>query len=145
MFTRNITTFVFLSSILTGCSTYNMVKGAGIMMDYKTLGTDVIFNSDDGSQYRVAQSRDESANKLLVCYQNSGIFSDTAEEPLRSAANEWVEKNRPESNDVAGESINRSGVWDSRTCYEFSLEQRKPIGAYLDQDTGEVVVVGESH
>ncbi|WP_104046440.1 hypothetical protein [Vibrio jasicida] len=133
------------AATLGGCSVYNAVQDVSMFMDYE-VGNETIFNSDNGSQFIVAKHRNESENKILVCYQNDGLLGSTAEEPLREVANEWLGKNY-DMQFAATESKNRSGVWEARTCYEFHYEQVEarphPIGAYLDEETGEVVIVGE--
>lgn len=130
---------------VSGCTVINMAKAGGLMMDYNLLAVgDAVYNADDGNQYRVPPAQSSNTNKMLVCYQTSGLFSDTQEAPLRSVANEILNK----QNAHAGESENRSGVWESRTCYEFiikPIEQTQPIGAYLDEKTGKVVIAGESN
>lgn len=132
-------------TVLSGCEMINMTRAAGLMADYNLLATGAsVFNSQDGSQYLIPPPHESTKDKMLVCYTNEGLFSDTDEKPLRDAANEWLQQNKPYM--VAGAGENRSGVWESRTCYEFQYgEQVQPIGAYLDENTGEVVIVGETN
>ncbi|WP_139312609.1 hypothetical protein [Vibrio panuliri] len=140
--TKALSFALLSSSVLGGCSVYNTVQDVSMLMDYK-VGNESIFNSEDGSQYIVSPHRDEAQQKVLACYQNSGVFSSTEEQPLRDVANEWLRINQP--NMQATSSKNRSGVWEARTCYEFEYEAMpQPIGAYLDEETGNVVIVGEA-
>lgn len=133
---------VLSATALMGCEAINMGRAAGLMMDYNLLATGAsIFNSQDGRQYLIPPAHDSNPGRMLVCYNTEGLFSDTAEEPLRNAADEWLALNKPEMHIVSSE--NRSGVWESRTCYEFKYEKSMPIGAYLDEKSGDVVVVGE--
>ncbi|PSU45161.1 hypothetical protein C9J12_24055 [Photobacterium frigidiphilum] len=151
-----------------GCEAINMTRAAGLMLDYNLLASGAsVFNSQDGSQYLIPPAHDSNKDLMLVCYTNSGLFSDTEEQPLRDAANEWLSQNKDGM--VATASKNRSGVWESRTCYEFQYENKElmaqisrasgayihdyetktekeqPIGAYLDEETGDVVIVGETN
>jgi len=141
MKTKSIVLALIAVSTMSGCSIYNAAKSAGQLMDYNTLSNDTIFNSQDGSQYMVAPHRNEDVAKIMVCYNNEGVFGSSAEEPLREVANEWIGENR--EGKVAGESKDRSGTWDAKVCYEFDVVEPQPIGAYLDEETNEVVVVGE--
>ncbi|MCL9777371.1 hypothetical protein [Vibrio methylphosphonaticus] len=126
---------------LSGCSVYNMAKEVSQMINYDVTSNDVYFNSSDGSQYLVAPNRNKEKHQILVCYNNEGLFSYTAEEPLRAVANEWLEQNRDGA--IATEGNKNSGVVEARVCYEYLYEAPQPIGAYLDEETGEVVIVGE--
>ncbi len=144
---NRLLTITLIALTLPGCSIYNAAKSAGQLMDYNTLSNDTIFNTASGRQFIVAPHRNTDKEKVLVCYQEEGIFASSDEQPLRDAANEWLIVNQKEQ--IAGESKDRSGTWDAKVCYEFDIvamkkEQLQPIGAYLDETTGEVVVVGES-
>ncbi|MCF4173914.1 hypothetical protein [Vibrio sp. McD22-P3] len=144
MKTLKLTMLVIGASLLSGCSVYNAVKAGQLQADYDLiLRNSAIYNSDNGSQYSIPVPHNESRTKMLVCYNQSGIFSASDSGELREVANEWLSKNKPGK--LAGDELNRSGVWDSRTCYEFDIVDIQPIGAYLDEETGEVVIVGESH
>ncbi|MPY26548.1 hypothetical protein FM037_11745 [Shewanella psychropiezotolerans] len=131
---------------VSGCTIINMAKAGGLMMDYNLLAVgDAIYNAKDGNQYLVPPAQSSNTEKMLVCYQTSGLFSDTDEQPLRLVADEILKI----KNSYAGEGKNRSGVWESRTCYEFTIQHDEqtlqPIGAYLDESTGKVVIVGENN
>jgi len=128
------------TSTLGGCSIYNDVQGARQAITYDVTSNDSIFNATDGNQYIVAKHR-FSDGKILACYQDSGVFGSSDEAPLRGAANDWLVQNKPGK--IAGDSNSMSGVFDARVCYEFVLEDQQGIGAYLDEETGDVVVVGE--
>ncbi|WP_104046315.1 hypothetical protein [Vibrio jasicida] len=130
-----------ISAAMTGgCTAYTPNDDVSLLMDYES---EAIFTSENGSQFIVAEHRNDIENKLKVCYQDDGVYGFEAERTLREVANEWLEKNH-ETPFVAVEGRERTGVWEARTCYEFHYEQKmSPIGAYLDEETGEVVIVGE--
>lgn len=139
-----LTLVAIAAMALSGCEIINMTRAASLMADYNLFASgDAIFNSQDSNQYLIPPSLESNKNKMLVCYMSEGLFADTDEQPLRNAANEYLKMNKP--NMVATSGENRSGVWESRTCYEFKYEDKdQPIGAYLDEKTGEVIIVGEA-
>ncbi|WCP69878.1 hypothetical protein LYZ37_17875 [Vibrio tubiashii] len=137
---KSLLVAIVAASTLGGCSIYNDVQGARQLVTYDVTSNDAIYNAPDGHQYRVAKHR-FSDNKLLACYQNSGIFGSKEEAPLRGATNDWLAENQPGK--IAGESNKLAGVFDAKICYEFVIAEPQPVGAYLDEETGEVVIVGE--
>ncbi len=140
----NLLLVLFASSMLGGCAAYNLAKGAALMKDYNLLATgDAVFNSNvQQRQFLIPIPYAVNKDRILVCYNDAGIFGSTDEQPLRDAASEWLELNR-DFHTVIVDSQDKSGIWDSRVCYEFTYQQAQPIGAYLDEETGEVVIVGE--
>ncbi|MCW8330845.1 hypothetical protein MD588_18800 [Photobacterium sp. SDRW27] len=120
---KTIALVLLATFAMSGCEAINMTRAAGLMLDYNLLaGGASIFNSQDGSQYLIPPAHDSNKDRMLVCYTNGGLFGDTNEQPLRDAANEWLAQNKEGMVATAGK--NRSGVWESRTCYEFHYENK---------------------
>ncbi|SON48780.1 hypothetical protein [Vibrio tapetis] len=140
-----IIALVLAASTLGGCSAYNMAKAAKLQSDYNLLTgqNEAIFNSDNGNQYMIPAAHDERHPKMLVCSQINGLFVEVTEDDLREVANEFLTKNKPGLEAGAGEE--QSAVANQKICWEFEINQPQPIGAYLDEETGEVVVVGQSN
>ncbi|OAN18135.1 hypothetical protein A3K86_04330 [Photobacterium jeanii] len=107
---------------LTGCEAYNMVQAGRIAADYNILAGQgaAVFNSQNGSQYLIPKPYNEEHPRMLVCYTNGGLFGSKDEAPLRDVGNEYLEINRPGFH--LGEGVERSGTWDSRTCYDFEIQ-----------------------
>ncbi|GAM56019.1 hypothetical protein JCM19231_5656 [Vibrio ishigakensis] len=141
---RHIAVALCALSTLGGCATYNLVKGAALMKDYNLLAAgDAVFNSERlQEQFSIPNPLAGNIDRILVCYNDAGLFRSKEEGPLQEVAEEWLQMNK-DFNTLITESKDKSGVWDSRTCYEFTYQEVKPIGAYLDEETEEVVVVGE--
>jgi len=138
---KSLLVAVIAASTLGGCSIYNDVQSARQAVTYDVLSNDSIFKATDGKQYTVAKHR-FSDGKLLACYTNSGVFGSKEEAPLRAATNDWLAENQPGK--MAGEANKMAGIVDAKVCYEFIIaDAAQPIGAYLDEETGEVVIVGE--
>ncbi|AIW16069.1 Lipoprotein [Vibrio tubiashii] len=137
---KSLLVAIVAASTLGGCSIYNDVQGARQLVTYDVTSNDSIYNAPDGNQYTVAKHR-FSDGKVLTCYNDSGIFGSKEEAPLRAATNDWLAENQPGK--IAGESNKLAGIVDAKICYEFVIAEPQPIGAYLDEETGEVVIVGE--
>ncbi|NKF48958.1 hypothetical protein G3R49_00015 [Shewanella sp. WXL01] len=140
---KKLTAVALMASALSGCSVYNTIKEVGQLVDYDMVSNETHFITAEGHPFQIAKHRKEEVAKILVCSGASGVFYKEAEPDLRQAANEWLAQKQPGK--AAGESNDRSGTWDSKACFEFDVIDPQPIGAYLDEKTGEVVVVGESH
>jgi len=139
---KSLLVAIVAASTLGGCSIYNDVQGARQLVTYDVTSNDSIYNAPDGNQYTVAKHR-FSDQKVLTCYNDSGVFGSSDEAPLREATNDWLAENQPGK--VAGESNKLAGIVDAKICYEFVITEPQPIGAYLDEETGEVVIVGEEN
>lgn len=145
--------------MLTGCGAIdavNAVKGLQAQSDYAMIfdGNQGIYNARDGKQYKVPPAHREGHPNIMVCYQQSGIFGASAEAPLRVVADEVLSQRQP--GNQAGKGSRVGGYGDGTVCYDFVIEkvvadnaeqqdsaQLAPIGAYLDEASGEVVIVGE--
>lgn len=133
---------------LSGCGVMdavNTVKAIQSQSDYAMIfdGNKGIYNAKDGNQYKVPPAHKDDHPNIMVCYGNSGLFGSSDEAPLRVVANEVLES-RGEGK-IAGEGKRVGGYGEGTVCYDFEITEPKPIGAYLDEETGEVVVVGESY
>ncbi|MCL1036073.1 hypothetical protein L2750_02745 [Shewanella submarina] len=131
----------------------NTVKTIQAQTDYALIfdGNKGIYNANDGRQYQVPPPHKEDHPNIMVCYSNSGLFGSSDEAPLRTVADEVLASR--DKGKVAGKGKRVGGYGEGRVCYDFVIVDKKnsepgeeaPIGAYLDPETGEVVVVGEAN